>query len=136
MAPKGNDYASKYEPEYCALVIEKMGEGLSKEAFAGFIGVTRKTLYNWRDNIPEFKEALEIGETKCLLFWESLSIEYKTNVKEGPNLNTTAWIFNMKNRFKKEWSDRYEVDKKTEHSGSLKVKSVEIKERLKQFEEE
>lgn len=31
----------------------------SIRGFAKFIGVSRKTLYNWRDEYPEFKEALE-----------------------------------------------------------------------------
>lgn len=31
----------------------------SIRGFAKFIGVSRKTIYNWRDEYPEFKEALE-----------------------------------------------------------------------------
>lgn len=34
----------------------------SIRGFAKFIGVSRKTIYNWRDEYPEFAEALELIE--------------------------------------------------------------------------
>lgn len=38
----------------------------SKEDFATFIGVSRKTLYNWRDEYPDFAIALEKIEQEQL----------------------------------------------------------------------
>lgn len=38
----------------------------SKEDFATYIGVSRKTLYNWRDDFPEFALALEKIEQEQL----------------------------------------------------------------------
>lgn len=38
----------------------------SKEGFARFIKISRKTLYNWADNNPEFAEALELIEVEQL----------------------------------------------------------------------
>lgn len=83
-----------------------MGQGYSKEAFAGKIGVAKQTIYNWMDQHPEFLDSVKKAEEQCRLFWEGLGIEM---VMAGQG-NPTAWIFNMKNRFYEEWRDRKETD--------------------------
>lgn len=99
-----NGRPSDYKPEYCELLIDHMSEGLSFESFGGVVGSHRDTLYEWTKVHPEFKEAREIGKSKSRLFWEKLGIEGLWGSKEGPNLNATVWIFNMKNRF--QWRDK------------------------------
>ena len=69
------------------------------------LGVTKQTIYNWADEIPEFFDALKEGEEQSRLFWENLGIQGASGSEE---FNATAWIFNMKNRFKDEWRDRQE----------------------------
>lgn len=95
---------SDYDPKYCDEIIEFMARGLSKEAFAGQIGVAKQTIYNWMDAHKEFLDAVKEAESKCELFWEELGLVGTT---EGKNFNATTWIFNMKNRFK--WKDRTDV---------------------------
>lgn len=87
--------------------------GLSFEAFAGVIEVDRKTLYNWVDAHPEFKQAKEIAWACCLKFWESFGLtaamggdityvdpETKEKKKRPiKNFNAAHWIFTMKCRF-------------------------------------
>jgi len=94
-----------YKKEYCERLIEHMSEGMSFEAFAGVISVTRKTLYNWKEKHEEFLEAHEIGIEKCRVFWERLGIQGAIGSKD---FNGTAWIFNMKNRFR--WRDSLEIE--------------------------
>lgn len=96
---------TKYRPEYCQQIIDHMAQGLSKEAFAGAIGVHKETIYNWAEANPEFSDAIKNGEQVCRLFWESLGIQGATG---SDAFNATAWIFNMKNRFHEEWRDRHE----------------------------
>jgi transposase-like protein len=45
--------ANQYRPEYCDEVIALMtAEPLSLGAVAGYFGVSRQTLYNWKDTHP------------------------------------------------------------------------------------
>ena len=102
----------KYKEEYCDLMIEKMSEGYSYEAVAGFCGVCRDTLYEWEKKFPEWKAAKKEAFTQCQIFWEKAGLQGMfMGGKETP-FNSAVWIFNMKNRFN--WSDRVHQDVKTE----------------------
>jgi transposase len=81
-----------------------MSEGLSFQSFAGKIGVSFKTLYNWLDQHEEWIEAKDRGHAKALLFFEQEMIRGLWNPERGDKFNTTAWIFAMKNKFG--WSDK------------------------------
>ena len=93
---------TKYNPDYCDKAIEVMKRGFSKEAVAGHLDITKKTLYNWMGKHKEFLHAIKKGEEYSRVFWEELGIEMVT-AGQG---NATAWIFNMKNRF--DWKDKSE----------------------------
>ena len=101
-----------YKPEYCQMLIDHMSEGFSYESFAGKIDVARKTIYNWERDFPEFLHAKEIGFDKSRIFWENLGVKHILNESESSpgvgsssrSLNSSVWIFNMKNRF--QWRDR------------------------------
>lgn len=96
---------TKYKPEYCDLVIEKMSEGFSQEACAGFIGVATDTLFEWKNVHPEFSDAIREGLAKSRVMWEQMG--NSGAMGKIPNFNAVTWIFNMKNRFK--WTDRNDV---------------------------
>ena len=53
---------SQYDPVYCERVIELGKIGKSVEQIAANIGVGTKTLYNWREEFPEFLQALELAK--------------------------------------------------------------------------
>lgn len=96
---------SSYNDKMPDMLIEHMKAGYSFKAFAGRAGVTRKTLYNWLEEQPEFKESYSMGKQACLLFWEQIGISGTMGVSRlkgynPKNFNATAWIFNMKNRFR------------------------------------
>ena len=101
-----------YKPEYCERLIKCMSEGYSYTAFAAEIGVHRSILYDWEKLYPEWKEAKLMAEDKSLLFWEKQGIDGLYNVTEyedgkivsSKSLNSTVWIFNMKNRHG--WRDK------------------------------
>lgn len=103
---------SKYKPEFCQGLIEHMGQGFSFESFAAVIEVNRDTLYAWEKEYLEFSDAKSIAFDKNLMFWEKLGIDHILNesesfgegVSRSKSLNSTIWIFNMKNRHK--WRDR------------------------------
>lgn len=123
---------SKYDPKYCELLIKHMSKGLSFETFGPSIGVSKSSTYRWLtddkndsketlENKKAFRDAKSIATDYCRLFWEKIGIDHIVNYEDAPKLNTTAWIFNMKNRFG--WRD------KVENTGEVTVKPYIIKKR-------
>lgn len=98
---------TSYLPEYCDMLIEHMSKGFSFESFSGLIDVSNKTLYNWLDNQPKFLHAKEVAFEKSRLFWEDVGIQLSTGICAG---NASVAIFNMKNRFPRQWRDKHELD--------------------------
>ena len=91
-----------------------MSAGYSFESFAGFVGTCKQTIYNWLENFPEFLDAKKQAIEKCRLFWEQQGInglyetsefDTETGIKTTKKINPAMYIFNMKNRFKEDWSD-------------------------------
>lgn len=91
-----------YKPEYCQRLIDHMSRGLSYESFSAEIDTCRTTLYNWERQFPEFLDAKKIAMDKCQAWWEKKGMDMYSS-KEGPNLQASIWIFNMKARFR--WRD-------------------------------
>lgn len=139
---------SSYDPKYCDLLIAHMESGLSFESFAAVIGVNRDTLYEWQKVHSDFSDSKRVAMDKNLIFWEKAGIEGLFNETEynekgkpekSKSLNSTIWIFNMKNRHG--WRDRQpdEVDKTIINNNSTANKPDEeldarIKELEKKFE--
>jgi hypothetical protein len=108
---------SKYKPEYCEALVKHMKGGLSYESFAGEVGVTRATLYEWEGRHKAFSDAKKLGETSSLLWWEQIGkmamlgqdlVDKKSGQRLSlKNFNATLWIFNMKNRHG--WRDKQEI---------------------------
>lgn len=61
---------SRYDPSFCADIIKHCQEGGSITSFAGVVGVTKQTLYNWMDAHPDFKEAAEVARLTALALAE------------------------------------------------------------------
>ena len=91
-----------------------MEEGFSYASFAGAIGVVKDTLYQWERKHPEFMEAKQVGFSKCRLVWEKMALD---TMYESKGLNSTVWIFNMKNRFG--WRDR--IEQETTSTQEIKI---------------
>lgn len=99
---------SKYEPEMCAKAIALMAQGDSKEVVCAELGIAKSTLYEWCDPegdyyIEDFSNAIKHGMTLCQRFWERQL--QKAALGTNPDANATLMIFNMKNRFREQWSD-------------------------------
>ena len=97
---------TKYLPEYCEQIIEHMSGGASMTSFAADIGVCRSTLNIWIRDIPEFKEAVEIGKVKSVSWWEETMRATATTGRGSAHLI----IFALKNLGADDWRDRQEID--------------------------
>ncbi len=106
-----------YKPEYCQMLIDHMAEGFSFESFAAVIKVTRSTLYEWVSAQPDFSDAKQRGFEASRLTWEQIGRDI---AKKGEG-NATAFIFNMKNRFREDWNDKQTI----EHQGAKVNVSIE-----------
>lgn len=109
---------SKYKPEYCDVLEGHFEQGYSYEAFAGRIGVSKQTLYDWEKAHPEFLDAKRRYEGLTQLFWEGRLIALAKDKDEG---NATAIVFGLKNRAPDSWRDRTEQA----HSGEVAITKIE-----------
>lgn len=91
-----------YKPEYCDELIKYMGEGKSFVSFAGHIGVGKRTIYDWVESHPEFKEAKAVAKAKCEEFYIRLGLDMATGSLE--KCNATAYVWLTKNILR--WTDR------------------------------
>lgn len=64
---------TKYDPKYCAEIIEFLAQGKHPVQFAAKISISKSTLYKWATEHPEFSDALEIAKAKSLDWWVNLS---------------------------------------------------------------
>lgn len=85
----------KYKPEYRDLVRETIKEGDTINAFCVEVGVCKETVKRWREEHPDFDEAVRSALCHSELWWERLG---KNNVGNS-DFNTTLYIIQMRNRF-------------------------------------
>lgn len=81
--------------ETCEIAYKTLCEGLSIEAAAGRLGITRDTIYRWIDKHKEFSDTIQRGLMKRLEFWETLG----RNGAAGkiPNFHFGCYQFLMSN---------------------------------------
>ena len=96
---------SLYKPEYCEEVIALGKIGKSVEAIGAILGVGTKTLYNWRDENPEFLHALDMAKEFELQWWEDIAQTHMVENKESDKLNATIWSRSMAARFPKKYRE-------------------------------
>lgn len=106
-----------YRPEYCQQAIEIMGQGYDLSAFAGAIGVSRHSVYRWKEVELDFRDAIEKGEAARLLFLQRKLLTTQIGV------GVTASIFALKNADPDNWQDRYNTT--SEVNVSVRVVSDE-----------
>lgn len=104
-APVGRP--TTYLPEYADHVRSLMGEGFSKTAVAGSLGVSRQRFLDWAEANPEFRDAIKEGEAARTYKLEKDLLSAET----GPQV--TSRIFALKNAAPDEWKEKQSV----EHSG-------------------
>lgn len=96
---------TKYREEFCERVIALGAEGKSKAQSAAALGVTYDTWNDWEKRHPAFFQAAKCARGLALAWWENRG---QRGVGEGKEFNSVAFIFQMKNRFRDDYSDRSE----------------------------
>lgn len=126
---------TKYKPEYCAMLVEHMKQGLSFDSFASKVGVCFDTLYEWVKVHPSFSEAKKIGKGFELQFWETvlrngavgINMEIPNQKIKAGTANASLIIFSLKNKFPRLYRDRVnlEADVKVSAEGFGELSEIE-----------
>lgn len=101
---------SEYKPEYCDLVVERMGEGLSLTAFAGSIKVEKQTVYRWMSEHSDFSDAVARGRATRVLNLEQKLLRARYGAQ------SSAAIFALRNADPGEWRDVRNVQHDHSHT--------------------
>ena len=108
--PKGDEEKRRLFSD----IFEYAKEGMSLTEIAVNIEISRATLYNWMDAHDEFLDTIKKAEAISQAWWEKLG----RNMAMTGEGNASSFIFQMKNRFHKEYKDRKAVDM-TSSDGSM-----------------
>ncbi|MDE2096560.1 MAG: hypothetical protein KGL39_04880 [Patescibacteria group bacterium] len=101
---------SSFSDAYCEEAISFMGCGYSLTAFAGEIGVSRETVYEWERTIPEFSDAIKKARAKRV--W---CLEKRLLKADATKAEVTTSIFALKNACPQEWREKIELDQTVKH---------------------
>ena len=96
---------SKYDPAFCERVIQLGKLGKSVEQIACELDVGTKTIYNWRDEHPEFLRALDMAREFEQNWWDTIAQTYMIEEKDAAKLNASIWSRSMAARFPKKYRE-------------------------------
>ena len=102
---------SSYRPEIGQQIADAMATGLSLEAAAASCGVGPRTAFTWQGQHEGFRQSVEEGRARSLLFWERRAIA----LASGEAGNAAVVTLGLKNRSRAAsgWHDAQRL----EHSG-------------------
>lgn len=163
-APTGNQYAvgneggrpSKYKSEYAEQVYRLCLLGLTDAELAAFFGVNEDTIYEWANAHTEFSDSrkkgkdIADGNVADSLYQSAVGYShpdthfsnYEGVVTATPTTkhyppNPTSAIFWLKNRQKKHWRDKVEVETTVIEKGAkLKAWTAEDIDAFEKFQEQ
>ena len=115
-------YEKWLEPENLLLLEGWARDGLTDEQIAKNMGISVKTLYDWKKRYSKICNALKRG--KEVADYEVENALFKTALQG----NTTAQIFWLKNRRPDKWRDKLKEDSNAEALEKLDSILAEIKE--------
>ncbi len=99
---------TKYKPEMAEEAKELFAIGASKAEICLKLDICFETFQQFKERHPEFLEAVNKGMQVSQGWWEMKG--RLATVGEIDGFNATAFIFNMKNRFKHDWRDKQEIE--------------------------
>ena len=115
---------SKYDPAFCEVAIELGKQGKSTEAIGAKLGVGTATMYRWRDEFAEFREALELAKEFELEWWEEIAQKHMIEEKDAPKLNSSIWSRSMAARFPRKYRESLKQEISGPDGGPLQIAEV------------
>lgn len=91
--------AEDYEPDLCKVVLYAMAKGLDRDGAAGALCVSKQTFEDWEHKYPDFKKAIEVGQSLNSLYWQKQGIKNLVYTPTGKQINSKVYAMNMAARF-------------------------------------
>ncbi len=113
---------TKYDPAMCEVVMNLGEEGKSKAQIARSLGVTRETIDIWAKEHAAFSDAIKTARELALAWWEDRGQEGLLLGSKG--FNATAFIFQMKNRFREDYRDASVHEHSGKDGGPIETKET------------
>jgi len=117
---------TKYRPSMLPIIEELASQGAGKVEIAVALGVTRHTLNNWMESNEEFFTIMQKADQSAQAWWEKTGRD--ATFGAFPAFNSAAYIFQMKNRFRRDWQDIKTTELTGANGGAIEViaRAVEI----------
>jgi len=112
---------SKYDPSMLEDMKKVAKDGASKAEMALTIGISRETFNNWEHSNPIFRDAVKECELLSQIWWERHGRKGMTG--ENPDFNSTAFIFQVKNRFRGDYMDTSRTEVTGKDGGALQIEA-------------
>jgi len=113
-------FVSKYDPSVGEDIVKLSREGYTLEAIAGYLGISRKTLYRWRQENPELEELCEVAQGMRQFAWEKTLI----SAPSGPAVQAASMALRAMDL--KNFNDRKQVDVTVETKQTIDLKNMSL----------
>lgn len=120
----------KYKPEYCQIIQDIASQGGHIAAMRwGCGGISKDTWYRWKDEIPEFKEAIEKAKLISQVYWEELG--HRGIKGEVKFFNAPTYALMMQSKFEEDYKRGTSTEVNITNN-TLTLTSEEVQERIEQ----
>jgi hypothetical protein len=115
---------SKYDPKYCAEIVDLGKEGFSRWQICSRINIGLHNMLAWEGAHEEFRQALEESRLHALSYWEDLARDHIKEVPGGVKLNTGLWSRSMAARFPDQYRENSKVELTGKNDGPIEIDHV------------
>lgn len=113
-------FVSKYDPSVGEDIVELSRKGFTLEAIAGYLGISRKTLFRWRQENPELEALCEVAQGMRQFAWEKTLID----APSGPAVQAASMALRAMDM--KNFNDRKQIDVNVETKQTIDLKNMSL----------
>lgn len=134
--PAATGMRSSYTPDACRVAVELGKQGLSLISICAELGITQKTLGFWREQYPEFDDAVEMS---MILAQNELERVGLTGMKTK-GIDSNIWGKTMSCRFPAHWRENKGIEVANKEGEVFKVDAkvnvVDLVNRIRELAQE
>ena len=115
---------TKYDPAFCATVVELGALGKSKAQMAAALGCSRMSIDEWCKEHKEFSDAIARARDLAMAWWEDQGQMGMWQSPEGEKLNPQLWSRSMAARFPDDYRENNKVELTGANGGPVQTQVV------------